>query len=78
MKVSHAQFKAEAAARLEGFSNQLQMESTVDLSAKNLGDEGCAFVINSAAFNERCEAYSPLPKGPPASTDPSGDQRCFA
>lgn len=26
---------------------------TVDLSAKNLGDKGCAFIAESLAFNDR-------------------------
>jgi hypothetical protein len=48
----------EAAARLNDFSSQLQNDVNVDLSAKNLGDEGTAYVVEALAFNSSCRAVN--------------------
>lgn len=34
----------------------LQNQASADLSAKNLGDEGCAYVVEALAFNTACYA----------------------
>ncbi|KAF8055831.1 EGY2 [Scenedesmus sp. PABB004] len=44
----------QAAARLNELSSLLQNSAAADLSGKNLGDEGGAYVIESLAFNTSC------------------------
>jgi hypothetical protein len=44
----------DAAARLNELSSLLQNSQHADLSAKNLGDEGTAYVIEALAFNTSC------------------------
>ena len=34
--------------------DELRSGGSVDLSAKNLGEEGCAYVVEALAFNDRC------------------------
>lgn len=46
----------EAAARLNELSSTLQNSPSADLSAKNLGDEGAAYVVEALAFNTTCLA----------------------
>jgi len=36
---------------------QIRNQSSVDLSAKNLGEEGCAYVAEALAFNDRCSSH---------------------
>ncbi len=47
------ELQKESAQRLQGFMDLLRGGGTVDLSAKNLGDKGCAFIAESLAFNDR-------------------------
>lgn len=44
----------DAAARLNELSSLLQNSQHADLSAKNLGDEGTAYVVEALAFNTSC------------------------
>jgi hypothetical protein len=44
----------DAASRLNELSSLLQNSQHADLSAKNLGDEGTAYVIEALAFNNTC------------------------
>lgn len=48
------QIQRDAAARLNELSSLLQNSQHADLSAKNLGDEGTAYVIEALAFNTSC------------------------
>ena len=50
-----AKIKAEAFSRLNKMADELRTSVSADLSAKHLGDEGCAYIIDALAFNERCE-----------------------
>ncbi len=52
----HKKLQKEAVSRLNELSSMLQNQTTADLSAKNLGDEGCAYVVEALAFNSRCLA----------------------
>jgi len=47
------QLQRESAQRLNGFMDELRGGGKVDLSAKNLGEEGCAYVVEALAFNDR-------------------------
>lgn len=47
------QLQRESAQRLNGFMDELRGGGKVDLSAKNLGEEGCAYVAEALAFNDR-------------------------
>ena len=44
----------EAQQRLNEFMDVLRNMATADLSAKNLGDEGFAYVVDALSFNDRC------------------------
>ncbi|GLI67888.1 hypothetical protein VaNZ11_012165 [Volvox africanus] len=46
----------DAQARLNEMCEQLRALPSVDLSAKNLGDEGTAYVVEALAFNTSCRA----------------------
>lgn len=50
------QLAKESQQRLADFMSRLRNQTTVDLSAKNLGDEGFAYIVDSLSFNERCAA----------------------
>lgn len=54
--ISAKRLQREAAARLNEMSSLLQNSPTADLSAKNLGDEGTAYVVEALAFNTVCLA----------------------
>lgn len=56
------QLARESQQRLNGFMDQLRSSAAVDLSAKNLGDEGTQYVVEALAFNDRC-AKQPLAAG---------------
>lgn len=47
------QLARESQQRLAEFMAQLRNQSSADLSAKNLGDEGFAYIVDSLSFNER-------------------------
>lgn len=47
------QLQRESAARLNGFIDELRAGGKVDLSAKNLGEEGTAYIAEALAFNDR-------------------------
>lgn len=46
----------ESQQRLADYMSILRGSQTADLSAKNLGDEGFAYIIDALAFNEVCLA----------------------
>lgn len=50
------QLAKESQQRLNEFMATLRNQITVDLSAKNLGDEGFAYIVDSLSFNDRCAA----------------------
>ena len=52
-KLSHKQLQREATQRLNEFMGQIRNQTSVDVSAKNLGEEGCAYVVEALAFNDR-------------------------
>ena len=35
----------------------LRNQPSADLSAKNLGEEGCAYIAEALAFNDRCAIF---------------------
>ncbi len=47
------QLAKESQQRLNGFMDQLRGSVAVDLSAKNLGEEGTQYVSEALAFNDR-------------------------
>lgn len=50
------QLQREAMQRLNMMIDELRNSQNADLSAKNLGDEGCIFISEGFAFNDRCAA----------------------
>ena len=57
-KLTHKQLQREATQRLNEFMGQIRNQSSVDLSAKNLGEEGCSYVAEALAFNDRCICFA--------------------
>ena len=55
------QLQKEAAQRLNVMIDELRNSQNADLSAKNLGDEGCGYIAEGLAFNDRCAQGCPLP-----------------
>ena len=53
-KLSHRELQREATQRLNEFMDTIRNQTSVDLAAKNLGEEGCAYVAEALAFNDRC------------------------
>ena len=53
------QLARESQRRLDGFLDQLRSSTAVDLSAKNLGEEGTQYVSEALAFNDRCVTLKP-------------------
>ena len=47
------QFQKEAAQRLNVMVDELRNSQNADLSAKNLGEEGCIYISEGLAFNDR-------------------------
>lgn len=47
------QLQKESTQRLQGFMDELRGGGSVDLAAKNLGEQGCAYVSEALAFNDR-------------------------
>jgi len=47
------QLAKESQQRLNGFMDQIRGSVAVDLSAKNLGEEGTQYVSEALAFNDR-------------------------
>ena len=47
------QFQKEAAQRLNVMVDELRNSHNADLSAKNLGEEGCIYISEGLAFNDR-------------------------
>ena len=47
------QLQKEAAQRLNVMIDELRNAANADLSAKNLGDEGTAYIAEGLAFNDR-------------------------
>eukprot|EP00878_Enallax_costatus_P018022 GHUV01018948.1.p1 GENE.GHUV01018948.1~~GHUV01018948.1.p1 ORF type:complete len:243 (+),score=68.10 GHUV01018948.1:467-1195(+) len=54
--ITAKRLQREAASRLNEMSSLIQNSPTADLSAKNLGDEGTAYVAEALAFNTVCLA----------------------
>ena len=52
-KLTHKELQREATQRLNEFMGQIRNQTSVDVSAKNLGEEGCAYVVEALAFNDR-------------------------
>jgi len=50
------QLQREAMQRLNMMIDELRNSQNADLSAKNLGDEGCIYISEGFAFNDRCAA----------------------
>lgn len=50
------QLQRESQARLNGFVDELRGNAGVDLSAKNLGEEGTQYISEGLAFNDRFDA----------------------
>lgn len=48
------QLQKEAVQRLNVMIDELRNSQNADLSAKNLGEEGCIFISEGFAFNDRC------------------------
>ena len=55
------QLAKESQQRLNGFMDQLRGSVAVDLSAKNLGEEGTQYVSEALAFNDRCTTLTICP-----------------
>lgn len=47
------QLQKEAAQRLNVMVDELRNSQNADLSAKNLGEEGCIYISEGLAFNDR-------------------------
>ena len=47
------QLQKEAAQRLNVMVDELRNSQNADLSAKNLGEEGCVYISEGLAFNDR-------------------------
>ena len=47
------QLQKEAAQRLNMMVDELRNSQNADLSAKNLGEEGCVYISEGLAFNDR-------------------------
>lgn len=50
------QLQRESQARLNSFVEELRNSAGVDLSAKNLGEEGTQYISEGLAFNDKCAA----------------------
>lgn len=48
------QLQKEAMGRLNVMMDELRNSPSADLSAKNLGEEGAAYIAEALAFNDRC------------------------
>jgi len=55
-KVEGRALAKESAARLDGFADEIRAGPVADLGAKNLGDEGLAYVAFSLPYNSRLDA----------------------
>ena len=53
--LDHRTLQREATQRLNEFADILRNSDNASLSAKNLGDEGAAYVVEGLAFNDRSE-----------------------
>ena len=53
------QLQKEAMGRLNVMMDELRNSPSADHSAKNLGDEGTAYISEALAFNDRC-AHPPV------------------
>ncbi|PNH05886.1 Amidase 1 [Tetrabaena socialis] len=54
--IQQKKLQKDAQGRLNEMCDQLRSVTSVDLSAKNLGDEGTAYVVEALAFNTHCRA----------------------
>ena len=53
--LDHRTLQREATQRLNEFADILRNSTNASLSAKNLGDEGAAYVVEGLAFNDRSD-----------------------
>ena len=51
--MERGQLQKESAARLNEMMDELRNAPSADLAAKNLGEEGCAYIAEALAFNDR-------------------------
>ena len=51
--MENKQLKKEAQQRLNVMVDELRNSQNADLSAKNLGEEGCIYISEGLAFNDR-------------------------
>lgn len=77
-KLTHKQLQREATQRLNEFMGQIRNQTSVDLSAKNLGEEGCAYVVEALAFNDRCRAVLLLHSSGPSPPAEVSDRNIYA
>ena len=65
--LDHRKLQRESTERLNGFMEELRSEASANLSAKNLGNEGTAYVADALAYNDRW-----VPVTEACTTHPSG------
>ena len=51
--LDHAKLQKESTARLDSYMDELRGDEKANLSAKNLGEEGTAYIAEGLAFNDR-------------------------
>ena len=51
-KLTHKQIQREGTQRLNEFMGQIRNQTCVDVSAKNLGEEGCAYVVEASTIGD--------------------------
>ena len=56
--MENKQLQKEAQQRLNVMVDELRNSQNADLSAKNLGEEGCIYISEGLAFNDRWPACS--------------------
>lgn len=56
--IEQKQLAKDAAQRLNQMIDELRNSQNADLSAKNLGEEGCCYISEGLAFNDR---WLPIP-----------------
>ena len=52
--VQQVQLQREASQRLNALMDEMRNSPRADMSAKNLGNEGAAFIVEALAFNSMC------------------------
>ena len=57
--MERGQLQKESAARLNEMMDEIRNAPSADLAAKNLGEEGCAYIAEALAFNDRSVCLEP-------------------